>query len=213
MYDVGKIRKAALNVYNVAPSAGSVLVLLGGAQKAMEGLEKRREDLSTLIGYEGARQWDKDYSRYSRWLEEATVIAQKVAEPGPTTPLWADKYAKLLLQFFTGGLRAQVAYWATLANQMTALEGAQADLSEQTSWLMIWWVMPVSTLAANIAVVYDLPEIEVNYAAWKERVVPQAKKLMKTAASVGALAVAGAAIWFFWPLGVAILASRSRSAE
>lgn len=56
MYDVGRVRQAAQAIFDAKPAAPTMLVLLGAAQKAMEGLAERRQSLSTLIAYQAARQ-------------------------------------------------------------------------------------------------------------------------------------------------------------
>ena len=142
MYDVGKIRLAALAVYDVRPGPASALVLLRAAEKALEGLGERRDKLSALIAYEGARQYDKDAERYRQWLAQAIPIAEKSAEATalgePTSPLQAKRYGGLLVEMFTGGVRAGASHWAALANQLSALEDAEEDVSRDTSWMILW---------------------------------------------------------------------------
>jgi hypothetical protein len=210
MYDVGRIRTAALAIYNIRPGAPSVLVLLGAAESAMAGLKERREDLSTLIGYEGAQQWDKDAARYLRWLEESTAIAEKIAAPGAPTPLWSDKYTQLLAQMFKGGIRAGVVVWATLSNQLDALEEAERTVYEQTSWLILWWAVPATELAATIGTAYDVQELKEDFAVWDAKLEKRVNDLVQTGAGIVGLLAVGAAIWFFWPLGVALIAARGR---
>lgn len=211
MYDVGRIRTAALAIYNIRPGAPSVLVLLGAAESAMAGLKERREDLSTLIGYEGAQQWDKDAARYLRWLEESTAVAEKIAQPGAPTPLWSDKYTQLLAQMFKGGTRAGAVVWATLSNQLDALEEAERDVYEQTSWLILWWATPAAELAATIATAYDVQELKEDFAVWDAKLEKRVNDFVQTGAGIVGLLVVGAAIWFFWPLGVALVAASGRS--
>ncbi len=210
-YDVGKIRKAALAIFDVRPGPGSALVLIEAAQKANEGLAERREALSALIGYEGARQWDVDIARYVAWLDEANVTAKQILAPGAPTPMWAAKYTVMLKELFLGGLNARASYWATLSNQMDALEESEKTTAEQTAWFVLWWAQPAANAAAAIAGQYDLQQIEVDYAEWKEKVVKQRDQFLKAGLGIVALVGIGAGIWFFGPAALALFgATRSK---
>lgn len=200
MYDVGKIRLAALAIYNYKPGAVSVLVLIGMAESVMRGLQERRDALGALTAYEGAQQWDKDFARYAFYLEESKITAEQIAKPGAPSTIWADKYSKLLLSFFKGGVRAGASYWATLANQLDALEGAERDLYEQTSWLLLWWAGPAAELAATLGEAYNVQETQEDFGKWTEKVEEKVDTMVaKGAGALGIVAVA-AAVWFGWPV-------------
>jgi hypothetical protein len=212
-YDVGKIRKAALGIFDVRPGPGSALVLIEAAQKANEGLKERRDRLSALIGYEGAQQWDKDYSRYVAWLDEASVTAKQVLAPGATTPTWAAKYAVMLKELFLGGLRARASYWATLSNQLDALEESERTTSEQTSWFVLWWAQPAANAAAAIADAYDLKQVQTDYAEWSEKVAKARDNFIKAGLGIVGIVAIGAGLYFFGPVVAAGLFGASRSGD
>lgn len=213
MFDVGKINRISREMYQAKPTPITALALVRAATQAMIGLEVRREELSDLIAYTGAQQWDKDAARYRFWLATADVTITKVLDQqkagGETDPdnLWVQKYKKTIAEMFTGGLRARAGRWATFANQLAALEGAEQDMSTQVSWMVKWWAMPAAELAADIATAYDMQENLEDFAQWKEKVIPQAKQFIRKASNVALIVGAGAAIWFGWPLIAAAFAA------
>lgn len=175
----------------------------------MEGLAERRAELGALIAYQGAQQYDKDAKRYRAWLVEATSIAEQIAAGSPT-PLQADRYAKMLNQAFLGGVTAGVSYWAALANQMSALEDAEQDVAEQTSWLIKWWAVPASLAAVEIAEAWDVQELAEDYAKWKTDVTEKAERLLEQGAKVAGVLLLGVALWFGAPLLLPLLAAGGR---
>lgn len=88
---------------------------------------------------------------------------------------------------------------------MTALEGAEEDVDKQTSWFMYWWVMPASELAAKIATAYDVPELEGNYAQWKDQVEQKAKDFIDVGTGIGTLVLIGLGLWFGGPIVAGVL--------
>ncbi len=207
MYDVGRIRRAALAVFDVRPGPASALVLLRAAEKATEGLAERRDALSALIAYEGAGQYDKDAERYRQWLAQAIPIAEQSAEATslgvPTSPLQARRYGNLLVEMFTGGVRAGASHWAALANQMSALEDAEEDVYRDTSWMVLWWAQPAANLAAEIGdpKAYDVQGMKEDFAKFTTRVKETAEDMLEEyGLPVAGLLIAGVALWFGWPL-------------
>ena len=188
-YDVGRVRQAALAVYNAAPGPASALVLVRAAMRAMQGLQERRADVSALIAFEGAKQWDKDAQRYNAWLVQAEVTAQQILHANqlgqPPSTIWADRYGKMLSELFTGGARAGVVQWAVLSNTLDALDQAQRDVDEQTGFFLKWWAGPIAELAAQIAIEY--PSVKES----ADKIVPAAKKVGEQAAKAIARATIG----------------------
>ena len=198
---------AALAVYDVRPSAASALVLLRAAEEALRGLGERRDELGALIAYEGARQYDIDAERYRQWLAQAIPVAEKTAQQNalgkPTSTLQARLYGNLLAEMFTGGVRAGASYWASLSNQLSALEDAEEDVARETSWLIKWWAQPAANMAAKIgdALAFNVQELHEDFAKWQTKVKENVGDFIdEYAAPVGALLIAGVVLWFGWPL-------------
>ena len=209
LYDLGTIRKASILAWKVRGDAAGLIVIIAGCKSAMEGLKQRRADLSLIIGYWGADQWDKDFQRYTRWLDLADVTARHVADQnqkgGEVTPIWKQKYETLVSEMFTGGSNAGAVLWANLANRLDQLEGAQQDLSESVHWLDEWWIKGITTAAVAVSIEYDKKQLEKEFATWAAAAKKDAKDFMEGAESLLYLVAIGAGLWFFGPLIVPML--------
>ena len=138
MFDVGRIKREALALYNRAPSPSTFFVLVNSADRTARELKGQFDALPPSVqtvnpGYA------RDLNKYRARLETELAAAQEILDKVTSGSLdWkggleaGTNYAAALRDFFMGPDSSQ---WASLANQMDALETMNWELFWGNIWM------------------------------------------------------------------------------